>query len=68
MNKSNKNFCLCPLLSLNRIKSGNPGYFVVFNPTDNRTEADFSNVKSLPDQLTVYMVSKSYNEKDIAEK
>lgn len=53
---------------INRIKSGNPGYFVAFNPTDNYVAANFSFVASLPDQLTVDMVSRLYNVTDVTKK
>lgn len=43
-----------------RLKSGNPGYFVVYNPTDADVTADFSSVESLPEQLTVELASKPY--------
>lgn len=43
-----------------RLKSGNPGYFVVYNPTDADVAADFSSVKSLPEELTFELASKPY--------
>lgn len=41
-----------------RLKSGNPGYFVIYNPTAGEVIADFSFVRSLPEQLTVELASK----------
>jgi solute carrier family 3, member 2 len=46
---------------LDRFKSGNPGYFVVLNPTNNKVEADFSAREDLPDELTVTVMSENYN-------
>lgn len=43
-----------------RLKSGNPGYFVVYNPTDANVTADFTSVESLPEQLTVEVTSKPH--------
>lgn len=43
-----------------RLKSGNPGYFVIYNPIDANVTADFSFVRSLPEQLTVELTSKPY--------
>lgn len=48
---------MCFLFSL---KTGNPGYFVVYNPTDANVTADFSSIGSLPEQLTVELASKPY--------
>lgn len=45
-------------VSIYRLKSGNPGYFVVYNPTPNNVTADFSAVHGLPEQLTVELASK----------
>lgn len=44
-----------------RLKSGNPGYFVVYNPTDVNDTVDFTFVKGLPEQLTVELFSKPYD-------
>lgn len=44
-----------------RLKSGNPGFFVVYNPLATNVTADFSFVRSLPDQLTVELASKPNN-------
>lgn len=43
-----------------RLKSGNPGYFVVYNPTDADVVADFTSIKSLPEELTFELASKPY--------
>lgn len=43
-----------------RLKSGNPGYLVIYNPTVANVTADFSFVRSLPEQLTVELASKPY--------
>lgn len=43
-----------------RLKSGNPGYFVVYNPTESNITVDFSTVSGLPEQLTVELTSKPY--------
>lgn len=56
------------LFFLERIKSGNPGYFIVLNPSPYYIAANFSFVKSLPDQLTVDMTSQMYNVPDINKK
>lgn len=39
------------------MKSGNPGYFVAFNPSDDAVSVDFSFVQQLPEQLTVEVTS-----------
>lgn len=54
--------------SNSRIKSGNPGYFVALNPSELYVKANFSFVASLPDQLTVDLVSKLYNVTDVTKK
>lgn len=38
-------------LSIHRHKSGNPGYFVVLNPTKMPALANFEGVKELPVEL-----------------
>lgn len=45
-------------INIFRLKSGNPGYFVVYNPTATNVTVDFSAVRSLPEQLTVELSSK----------
>lgn len=57
INKINMNFSY---VFYSRLKSGNPGYFVVYNPTDANVIADFSSIDSLPEQLTVELASKPY--------
>lgn len=47
------------------MKSGNPGYFVVYNPTNEFVAANFSFVPRLPEQLTVELVSKSYKTEQV---
>jgi len=56
------------VIAYTRIKSGNPGYFVAYNPLETSVAANFTAVANLPEQLTVYLVSDSYHEKDIVEK
>ncbi|XP_031620255.1 maltase A2 isoform X2 [Contarinia nasturtii] len=48
------------VIAYSRLKSGTPGYFVVYNPTADKVTVDFSFVKSLPEQLTVELFSKPY--------
>ncbi|XP_055325471.1 maltase A1 isoform X2 [Sitodiplosis mosellana] len=48
------------VIAYSRLKSGNPGFFVVYNPTAANITADFSFVRSLPEQLTVELASKPY--------
>lgn len=59
-------FCLS--LSANRIKSGNPGYFVAYNPTAQLVLANFTAVKNIPEQLTVHLFSGNYKVPNIVEK
>lgn len=51
-----------------RIKSGNPGYFVAYNPTDELVRADFSKVDGIPEELTVHLLSHNYHVANIVEK
>lgn len=51
-----------------RIKSGNPGYFVAYNPTESLVTANFSSVAGIPDLLTVHLFSDNYRVKDVTEK
>lgn len=55
-------------VSIDRIKSGNPGYFVVYNPSDELVNADFTDAKGIPEQLTVNLFSKNYNVEKIEKK
>ncbi|XP_055907711.1 uncharacterized protein LOC129942689 isoform X2 [Eupeodes corollae] len=43
-----------------RIKSGNPGYFVAFNPSEETATAHFTNV-GLPDKMTMDIFSDNFN-------
>lgn len=52
---------------LHRIKSGNPGYFVVINPNTENVLADFSG-HNLPEKMTVDFVSANYNTSEVAVK
>lgn len=51
----------------NRIKSGNPGYFVAINPTKENVVADFS-AYGLPEKMTVDFVSANFNTTGVALK
>ncbi|XP_018785458.1 PREDICTED: uncharacterized protein LOC108966816 isoform X2 [Bactrocera latifrons] len=48
------------LFAYSRIKSGNPGYFVAFNPSNTTVKGEFV-YPSLPDKMTVYALSENYN-------
>ncbi|XP_016976286.1 neutral and basic amino acid transport protein rBAT isoform X2 [Drosophila rhopaloa] len=50
-----------PLVAFSRIKSGNPGYFVIFNPTDSPQIGNFTAHKNLPEKMTVSYFSQNYN-------
>ncbi|KAH8278965.1 hypothetical protein KR018_011812 [Drosophila ironensis] len=50
-----------PLVAFSRIKSGNPGYFVIFNPTELPQSSNFSDPVDLPDKMTVSYFSENYN-------
>ncbi|XP_062122986.1 uncharacterized protein LOC133836488 isoform X2 [Drosophila sulfurigaster albostrigata] len=52
------------LIAFSRIKSGNPGYFVIFNPTDLLQNSTFSADHKLPDKMTVSYFSENYNDKN----
>lgn len=62
------NFRFLFFFLLYRIKSGNPGYFVAFNPDNAEVTANFSAIASLPEQLTVFHVSEKYNITGVTEK
>ncbi|XP_039151868.1 uncharacterized protein LOC6727150 isoform X3 [Drosophila simulans] len=47
--------------SRQRIKSGNPGYFVIFNPTELPQASNFTIPDNLPDKMTVSYFSDDYN-------
>ncbi|XP_054732235.1 uncharacterized protein LOC129240453 isoform X2 [Anastrepha obliqua] len=55
------------MFAYTRIKSGNPGYFVAFNPSNTTVKGDFDH-PSLPDKMSVYALSESYNISGIAIK
>ncbi|XP_020712946.1 uncharacterized protein LOC101456261 isoform X2 [Ceratitis capitata] len=48
------------LFAYSRIKSGNPGYFVAFNPSNGVVKGEFVDA-ALPDKMTVYALSDNYN-------
>ncbi|XP_054091911.1 uncharacterized protein LOC105211881 [Zeugodacus cucurbitae] len=48
------------LFAYSRIKSGNPGYFVAFNPSNATVKGEFVH-PSLPDKMSVYALSDNYN-------
>lgn len=50
-----------------RIKSGNPGFLVLFNPTEVSHMANVTN-DSLPEKMTVVAVSDNYNVTNVAAK
>jgi hypothetical protein len=47
---------------LNRVRSGNPEYFVAANPTDQKIDADFSDQKHFSPELSASMLDDTYNE------
>lgn len=47
------------LFSLNRIKPGNPGYFVALNPTDTDMKANFTN-EVVGSELSVFLLSDGF--------
>ncbi|XP_077300428.1 CD98 heavy chain isoform X2 [Arctopsyche grandis] len=48
-----------------RLKSGNPGFMVIYNPTAEGTRVNMTIVSDVPAELTVNLLSKSYDEKDV---
>uniref|UniRef100_A0A1B0GJZ3 alpha-glucosidase n=1 Tax=Lutzomyia longipalpis TaxID=7200 RepID=A0A1B0GJZ3_LUTLO len=56
------------VIGYSRTKSGNPGFFVVFNPTEQYVNANFSNVVGIAEELTVHTLSTNYNATDVAVK
>uniref|UniRef100_A0A1I8PS26 alpha-glucosidase n=1 Tax=Stomoxys calcitrans TaxID=35570 RepID=A0A1I8PS26_STOCA len=50
-----------------RIKSGNPGFLVVFNPTEINQKANVTH-PSLPEKMTVVAISDNYNITNVAAK
>ncbi|XP_073818107.1 CD98 heavy chain [Musca autumnalis] len=57
-----------PLVGYTRIKSGNPGFLVLFNPTDVTQAANVTDNSSLPDKMTVVSISDNYNVTNVAAK
>jgi hypothetical protein len=51
-----------------RIKSGNPGYLVAFNTADKEVTVSFSELKQVPEELTVLMKSSNFNSADTQAK
>lgn len=47
---------------------GNPGYFVLLNPTDQNFIGNFSDTKHVAPELTVFMLSNNYNSTGVAIK
>jgi solute carrier family 3 protein 2 len=47
-----------------RVRSGNPGYFVAINPTDQEIDADFSDQKHISSELSASMLDDTYDEND----
>ncbi|XP_016954360.2 uncharacterized protein LOC108027423 [Drosophila biarmipes] len=50
-----------PLVAFSRIKSGSPGYLVIFNPTKSPQASNFTIPMNLPDKMTVSYFSEKYN-------
>ncbi|KAH8417195.1 hypothetical protein KR222_006289 [Zaprionus bogoriensis] len=48
------------LIAYSRIKSGSPGFFVVYNPTDLPQNSNFTGAASLPNRMTVSYLSEDY--------
>ncbi|XP_001359019.3 neutral and basic amino acid transport protein rBAT isoform X2 [Drosophila pseudoobscura] len=57
-----------PLVAFSRIKSGNPGYFVIFNPTDSPQSSNITNAHDLPDKMTVSVFSENFNNYEEGDK
>ncbi|KAH8360264.1 hypothetical protein KR093_011795 [Drosophila rubida] len=49
------------LIAYSRIKSGSPGFFVIFNPTDLPQLSNFTAVPKLPEKMTISYFSENYN-------
>uniref|UniRef100_A0A1L8DF91 alpha-glucosidase n=2 Tax=Nyssomyia neivai TaxID=330878 RepID=A0A1L8DF91_9DIPT len=56
------------VIGYSRTKSGNPGFFVVFNPSEYDLNANFSNVVGIAEELTVHTISTNYNATNVAVK
>ncbi|XP_032595910.1 uncharacterized protein LOC6567976 isoform X1 [Drosophila grimshawi] len=54
------------LIAYSRIKSGSPGYFVIFNPSDLPQRSNFTGEEEhkLPEKMTVSYFSENYNGDD----
>ncbi|XP_034137531.1 4F2 cell-surface antigen heavy chain isoform X1 [Drosophila guanche] len=52
--------------SRQRIKSGNPGYLVIFNPTDSPQSSNITS--ELPDKMTVSVFSENFNNYEDVDK
>ncbi|BFF90805.1 neutral and basic amino acid transport protein rBAT [Drosophila madeirensis] len=55
-----------PLVAFSRIKSGNPGYLVIFNPTDSPQSSNITS--ELPDKMTVSVFSENFNNYEDVDK
>jgi solute carrier family 3 protein 2 len=55
-------------IAYTRIKSGNPGYFVILNPTSENITADYKTVANIPPTLTVTTLSNNYKIENVAAK
>lgn len=52
-----------------RVASGNPGYLVAFNPTEDTVEVNFpQEIPVVPPEVTVQLISSNYNEPNTALK
>ncbi|XP_059612023.1 maltase A2 isoform X2 [Phlebotomus argentipes] len=56
------------VIGYSRSKSGNPGFFVVLNPTEQFVDANFTNVAGIADELTVHTISANYNVTNVSVK
>ncbi|KAJ6637445.1 4F2 cell-surface antigen heavy chain [Pseudolycoriella hygida] len=56
------------IIAYTRLKSGNPGFFVAYNPTDALVVGNFTSISSMPEQLTVHLLSKNYNVEGVVER
>lgn len=48
-----------------RLKSGSPGYFVVYNPTELPQRSNFTVAAHLPEKMTVFYLSEKYAEQSV---
>ncbi|XP_037028275.1 neutral and basic amino acid transport protein rBAT isoform X2 [Bradysia coprophila] len=56
------------IIAYTRLKSGNPGFFVAYNPTEALVTGNFTSISSMPEQLTVHLLSKNYNVTGVVER